>query len=178
MKAFTSAVVFLCGLIILAIAVFIWSGVYNVAADVPHWGVTFWLLDQARERSVEFHSRQITPPALNDRDLVGKGFPAFHDGCRHCHGAPGQSRNRFAQGLYPNPPPLTLDDVQDDLNNAEIFWIVKNGLKMTGMPAFEKIHTDKQIWAIVAFVRALPNIYPQDYQAMIKNSGQEEKKGP
>jgi len=54
------------------------------------------------------------------------------------------------------------------LNNAELFWLVKNGLKMTGMPAFEKFHSDNQLWAIMAFVRDLPNIYPQDYAAMLK----------
>jgi mono/diheme cytochrome c family protein len=168
MKAFLGALACICGFIIVALSAFIWSGIYNIAADVPHWGVTFWILDQARIRSVAFHSRGINPPPLNDKTLVHKAFPYFHETCRHCHGAPGQERNSFAQGLYPNPPPLTLDDVHKGLGDAEMFWVVKNGFKMTGMPAFEKIHTDNQIWAIIAFVRNLPNIYPSDYDAMLK----------
>jgi hypothetical protein len=177
MKAFIWALACICGFIILAGSAFIWSGIYNVAADVPHWGVTFWILEQARNRSIAFHSLGVKPPTLNDKKLVHKAFPYFHEACRHCHGAPGYDRNKFAQGLYPKPPPLSLDEVQKSLDNAEMFWVVKNGIKMTGMPAFEKIHTDGQIWAIIAFVRDLPNIYPWDYRAMLKAEGKQEEAG-
>ena len=177
MKAFFWALACLCAFIILAVGAFIWSGIYNVAADVPHWGVTFWILNQARSRSIAFHSLGVNPPPLNDKTLVHKAFPYFHETCRHCHGAPGHERNAFAQGLYPNPPPLSLGGVQKGLDDAEMFWVVKNGFKMTGMPAFEKIHTDDQIWAIIAFVRNLPNIYPWDYDAMLKAARKGEEAG-
>jgi mono/diheme cytochrome c family protein len=168
MKSFFLTLACICALIVAGGAVFIWSGFYDVGADVPHWRVTLWILEEARESSIAFHSKEIHPPPLNDKKLVHEAFPYFHEACRHCHGAPGYSRNQFARGLYPDPPPLSLEEVQKDSNDAELFWVVKNGLKMTGMPAFEKIHTDDQLWAIIAFVRDLPNIYPWDYEAMLK----------
>jgi len=59
-------------------------------------------------------------------------------------------------------------DVQRDLSDAELFWIVKNGLKMTGMPSFGKTHTEEQIWGIVAFLRHLPTLSPEEHAAMVK----------
>ncbi|MEJ2728613.1 MAG: cytochrome c [Deltaproteobacteria bacterium] len=170
MKSFLVAAACICAILVVAAAGFIWSGFYDVAADVPHGKVVFWILEQTRNRSIAFHSRGIKPPSLNDKKLVHEAFPYFHAACRHCHGAPGQNRNEFAQGLYPNPPPLSLEEVQKSLSDAELFWVVKNGLKFTGMPAFKKIHTDKQTWSIIAFVRDLPNIYPWTYEAMLKAS--------
>jgi mono/diheme cytochrome c family protein len=168
MKAFIWGVVTVIVLIMLGGAIFVWSGMYNVAADVPHYQVTFWLLDEARERSVAFHSRGIVPPSLAGQKLVDVGFPHYHEMCRLCHGAPGVPRLEFAQGLYPNPPSLVSDDVQQDLSDAELFWLVKNGLKMTGMPSFGNTHTEEQLWGIVAFLRRLPNLAPEDYGAMVK----------
>jgi len=110
----------------------------------------------------------VHPPSLSGKQDVPKAFPYFHEACRHCHGAPGFARNKFAQGLYPNPPPLALGKVQKHVDNAAMFWAVKNGIKMTGMPAFEKIHNDDQIWSIIAFVRDLPHIYPSNYRDMLK----------
>lgn len=177
MKAFFGGVVAcICAIVLIGAAV-IWSGIYNVAADVPHWHVTFWILQHARNRSIAYHSRGIQAPPLKDKKLVHQAFPYFQDACRHCHGAPGIDRNKFAQGLYPNPPPLSLDDVQKGLNDAQMFWVVKNGLKMTGMPAFGKIHSDDQIWAIVAFVKDLPNIYPWNYRDMLKAVQKNEETG-
>jgi mono/diheme cytochrome c family protein len=177
MRAFLGGIVLcLCAIVLIA-AAFIWSGIYDVAADVPHWRVTFWILEHAHDRSIDFHSRGIQPPSLKDKQLILQAAPHFQDACRRCHGAPGVDRNDFAQGLYPDPPPLSVDDVQNGLNDAQMFWVVKNGLKMTGMPAFKKIHSDDQLWAIVAFVRDLPNIYPQNYSDMLNAARKGAEKG-
>ena len=176
MKAFFWGILTLIIIGIIGGAIFIWSGFYNVAADVPHYQLTFWILDAARERSVEVHSQGITPPSLKDQKLINLGFPHFHETCQLCHGAPGISRTEFAEGLYPNPPSLRSNDVQGDLSDAELFWVVKHGLKMTGMPSFGETHTEEQIWGIIAFLRRLPELTPEDYQAMVKsgmNSHQE-----
>lgn len=177
MKAFFWGVVTVIVLIILGGAVFVFSGFYNVAADVPHFKVTFLMLGEARDRSIAYHSRNIVPPSLKGEKLVSIGFPHFHEMCRLCHGAPGFHRLELAEGLYPNPPSLASDDVQRDLSDAELFWIVKSGLKMTGMPSFGKTHTEKQIWGIVAFLRRLPNLSPEEYAAMVKPEAEGGQKG-
>ena len=187
MKAFFWGVVTMIVLMILGGAIFVWSGIYNVAADVPHYKVTFLLLDEARESSVAFHSKGIVPPSLEGDKLVNVGLPHFHETCRLCHGAPGAHSAEFAVGLYPVPPSLVSDDVQHDLSDAELFWVVKSGLKMTGMPSFGKTYSEEQIWGIVAFLRRLPKLAPEEYGAMLKtemerNGGKEgqelEHKGP
>jgi len=152
-----------------AAALFIWSGFYNVSARVPHWKLTFLIMEGLREESVAAHSRGITAPSLDAPDLIAVGFAHFHETCRLCHGAPGYKRAEFAEGLYPSPPQLDSDEIRTEVSNAELFWIIQNGLKMTGMPAFGNTHTDRQIWSIAAFVRHLPKLDPAAYEKMVEN---------
>jgi mono/diheme cytochrome c family protein len=178
MKPFVRAFLVLIGLVILGGATFVWSGLYSVAANVPHWGVTFWVLDQAKDRSIAFHSRRTAVPVLKGDDLAGEGFRHFHSSCRLCHGAPGYKRLEFATGLYPLPPDLGSQEVQGDLKDAELYWIVKNGLKLTGMPSFGEILSEKDLAGIIAFLRRLPTLTENAYAAMVKTEGMESSKGP
>jgi mono/diheme cytochrome c family protein len=175
MKSFFVALIVILVCIIVGGAAFVLSGIYNVGADVPHWRLTFLLLEAVRDRSIAVHSEGIKVPSLNEEALVQKGFPHFHEMCRLCHGAPGYVREEFAEGLYPNPPYLGSHEVQRDNDDRELYWIVKNGLKMTGMPAFGKTHTEEQLWGIVAFVRRLPSLDPQTYKQMVETISKEEK---
>jgi mono/diheme cytochrome c family protein len=154
-------------------AAFIWSGAYNVSARSPHWDITFWLLQTVRNQSIASHSKGISAPALEDNEYIQLGLRHFHPMCRLCHGAPGYPREEFAQGLYPSPPDLASDQVQH-LKDAELYWIVDNGLKMTGMPSFGVTHSEKEMWAIVAFLRRLPNLNPRQYNALLKAAGFQE----
>ena len=168
MKSYLVAVLIILGCVILAGAAFVLSGIYNVSADDPHWKATFLLLEAVRERSIAVHSKGISVPPLNNERLVDVGFPHFHDTCRLCHGAPGYPNKEFAEGLYPRPPFLGSHEVQSENEDRELYWIVKNGLKMTGMPSFGKTHSEEQLWGIVAFVRRLPSLDPQHYKEMVK----------
>ncbi len=158
-------------LLIAAGAGFVWSGFYNVAASVPHWQGTSAVLEVARERSIDYHSDGISPPSLDDPELLESGFHHFHPMCRMCHGAPGYERLEFAKGLYPSPPDLTDDHVREEFTDAQIFWIVQNGLKMTGMPAFGPTHSDNELWGLVAVVNQLPEMTPEEYRAKIGTQG-------
>jgi mono/diheme cytochrome c family protein len=152
-------------------AIFIWSGVYDVAATVPHWTLTKLLLEGIREQSVAYHSRGIQSPSLTDPGMISIGFKHFHETCRLCHGAPGVSRLEFASGMNPSPPDLKSIDAQEN-SDRELYWIVENGIKMTGMPAFGPTHTKEQLWAIVAFLRQLPKLTPEQYGEMSREAGQ------
>jgi len=167
MKIFLSVLATLC-LLIGVVAAFVWSGSYNVAATVPHWKATHWFLEQVRERSISAHSRGIIIPPLEDSKLFDIGFENYHAMCRLCHGAPGYSRTEIAKGIYPSPPELASQDVVKSLNNAELHWVIKNGIKMTGMPAFGATHSEDELWAMVAFVKRLPDLKPDKYSAMVK----------
>ncbi len=168
MKNYFWGVVTIIVLIIAGGAIFIWSGAYNMAADVPHWQITYLLLEEARDRSISRHSRDIKAPSPEGQDALETGFHHFHEMCRLCHGAPGFEREEFAEGLYPSPPPLDSGGIQKEFGHAGILWLVTNGLKMTGMPSFSKTHTPEQISDIVAFVEHLPDLGRKGYMGMVK----------
>ena len=157
-------------------AVFVWSGIYNVAASEPHWGITHWLLGKVRERSIVAHSKGIAVLLSDNPERVDMGFRNYHAMCRLCHNAPGYSRTEISKGLYPSPPDLASDDVVKQLSDAELYWVIKNGIKMTGMPAFGSTHSKDELWGMVVFVKRLPNLKPEEYDAMVKSAGLQEEK--
>lgn len=159
-------------ILIAAATLYVWSGRYNVAATSPHWNISIRLIQEARDRSITFHSRGIHAPPLKHPDLLPIGFDHYHAMCRLCHGAPGYAQTETAQGLNPQPPKLTSEGVQG-LKDAELYWVVKNGIKMTGMPAFGPTHEEDELWGIVAFLRDLPKLSPGEYKAMARAAGVE-----
>jgi cytochrome c553 len=141
---------------LLGAAGFVWSGFYDVAATSPHFPVTRWLLEIGMVRSVKFHARNIEAPPLDDVALVERGFRHFETACANCHGEAGI--NQFGEQLLPVAPPLSPKVA--DWSPAELFWIVKHGIKMTGMPSWEAQERDDEVWAIVAFLLKLPDYAP------------------
>ena len=144
---------------------FIYSGIYNVSAMVPHNKLTLWMMNTVSDYSVKHNANDtIKMPDLSDDSLVKMGFVHYREMCVSCHGAPGIKQSEFAEGLYPNPP--MLSKVAEDWTPQQLFWITKNGLKMTGMPAFGPTHNDNMIWAIVAFTKTLPAMTNEQYQVL------------
>jgi len=168
---FILAIVLITG----GISAFVFSGVYNVSAMKPHWSMTFEILEEARDQSISYHSKNIVAPSLNDPKMEDAGFHHFHDTCRLCHGAPGIPSSEFARGLYPSPPDLASSDLHREMNDSNIFWIIKNGLKMTGMPAFGGTHSDQEIWNMVAFIDRLSTLKPDQYNAIVKEAYQRDE---
>lgn len=170
MKILTGSVITIV-ILIAAAALFISSGSYNVSATTPHGNIAHWILGEIRDRSIVYHSKGIQPPSLNDSKLAGLGSRQYHAMCRLCHGAPGYEQAEFAQGLYPKPPDLVSKGIQQR-SEAELYWIVKNGIKMTGMPAFGPTHDEDELWSIVAFLRRMPGMQAKDYGAFVGEAGQ------
>ncbi len=160
--------------ILLAGLAYVFSGYYNISATQPHWTTTLWIIDQLRERSIEAHSKGIRPPPAKTPRLMKTGLEHFHEMCRDCHGAPGYKPEEFAEGLYPKPPDLTDRDIQE-LSDPALFWVVKNGIKMTGMPAFGRTHDNDVLWGMVYVVRQLPGLKPDRYEKMLEAAGVGEK---
>ena len=143
----------------------IYAGVYDIAATAPHWRVTTWLLETARIRSIKAQAAGIqAPPGLDDPAKVLIGVEHYAAHCAVCHGAPGVPKGDIARGLYPPPPDLAK--TAPLYTPAELFWIVKHGLKMTGMPAWSD-HSDEEIWATVGFLEKLPGMNEQDYAGLV-----------
>ena len=153
--------------VVAAAAIAIYAGIFNVAADVPHTQPVYWLMKSVRERSVAIRAADIVVPAdLGDVRRVASGAGQYAEMCSSCHLAPGMKRTEISRGLYPRAPELRRGG---GLTPAEEFWVVKHGLKMTGMPAWGVTHSDEVLWDVVAFLRKLPELTPDQYQALVKS---------
>lgn len=152
-------------LIAVAGAVYLFGGFFNVAASEPHTGVMAWAVERVRHASIEHHARGTPPIPLDDQAAIQEGARAYARlGCANCHGGPGTGWAKFSEGLNPGPPDLKETASKDE--PAEIFWIVKHGISMTGMPSFAKAGaSDDEIARVTAFVKRLPSVTEADYKA-------------
>jgi cytochrome c553 len=168
MRSVIASIVAVVVLVVLAGAVLVHSGAYYVGADEPHWSVTSWLLSQARDRSIRAHASGIAAPAgLGDPARIMVGVSHYAEHCAVCHGAPGTERGDLAERLYPRPP--NLADAARIYTPGELFWIVKHGIRMTGMPAWGD-HSDDELWATVGLLEKLPGMTEQDYAKLVAAS--------
>ena len=141
------------------------TGAYNVAASEPHAGIVRWVLDTTFHNSVRARSdEQTMQPTPAGNTNLRAGFREFQEYCVHCHGAPGVKRAEWASGMTPMPP--NLSRAAKEWSPDEIFWIVKHGVKMTGMPPFGDTESDQTIRNIAAFVDRLPEISPAEFSRM------------
>ncbi|MFP5357608.1 MAG: c-type cytochrome [Gammaproteobacteria bacterium] len=168
----------LAALGIVAGAGFVYSGVYNMAADEPHWPATFKLIETLRERSIKVRAVGIKVPKLDDPKLISEGAAHYPAMCAGCHLAPGMEDTEIRKGLYPQPPSLSEHkhgeshaDMDMQAMAARQFWIIKHGIKMTAMPAWGTTHSDEAIWGLVAFLQKLPGMTPEEYVALAGGEG-------
>ncbi len=143
---------------------FIYSGMFNVSASYPDSHMAEWVLSTTMDNSVKRHAKGIEIPNLDDPAMITKGLSHYRLMCVGCHGAPGVEIEGPAKGLNPEPPEMA--EAAGDWKPNELFWITKNGVRMSGMMGWGNTHTDKEIWAIVAFVKKLPSMKPEEYKAM------------
>lgn len=155
---------------IAGVATVMYSGVVDVAADEPHGDLVYWLLEQTRENSIAAASKNIEVPDLSDPDLLLSGGSDYQFMCSTCHLAPGQTESDMSVGLYPAPPNLTVSHEEHDADAKQqaqrYYWVIKHGIKASGMPAWGKTHDDKRIWGMVAFLQRLPTLTPDQYQIL------------
>lgn len=155
-------------LVVVAIAglVVMVSGIMPIKASSGHWPVTKWMLGFSMSRSVATNSTGIAVPLnLDDKALVVKGAGHFETGCAPCHGNPVWKQPRIAHRLTPTPP--SLSEKVGDWESAELFYIVKHGVKFTGMPAFPAPHRDDEVWAVVAFLEELQSLDEDGYRELV-----------
>jgi mono/diheme cytochrome c family protein len=152
------------GLVIAAAAgVFFFGGFFNVAGTQEDHPAVAWALIKVREASIRRHATEKAPP-LDGADMVRAGAAAYAArGCVACHGGPGVAWQKFSEGLHPDPP--DLKKVVTERSPEELFFVVKNGINMTGMPSFKLAGVDDpEIWSIVAFLKKLPDVSEQDFK--------------
>lgn len=147
---------------------FIRAGIYNVGADDPHYPATYAVLEQLRKASIDARARKLEAPSdLMSQARITQGAGNYAAMCTQCHLAPGMASTELSRGLYPAPPNLTRQSV----DAAEAFWVIKHGIKASGMPAWGGSMADEYIWNMAAFIQKLPTLDPAQYQALVDASG-------
>jgi hypothetical protein len=169
MRLIKSLLLVVAALVLLGAALGLF-GVYDVAADTPHWRPVYALLEWARDRSIAARADDIEAPPLDDPELLAAGAEHYAAMCTGCHLAPdARADTELRAGLYPQPPKLIERNAER--SPAETFWIIKHGIKSTGMPAWGKTHDDRAIWGLVALVERLPRLSAEDYAALVRGGG-------
>lgn len=148
---------------------FVYFGLYNVSAIEQHTSAVYWLLQYSMRRSVRARSEDIAVPPLDDPEMLARGFRHYRAHCAQCHGAPGRARADEGKGM--TPVPVNLAQTAREWPAAEIYWVIKHGIKMTGMPAWKYRMSEEDLWATTAFVMRLPGLRPAEYRALERACG-------
>ena len=125
-------------------------------------------------RSIRRHAPAIANPVASTPEVLREGLSHYKENCVTCHGAPGVTPGEIGKGLNPPPPDLTIERVQAR-TDGELFWIVSQGIRWTGMPAFAPTHREEEIWRIVAFLRHLPKLTEEERAALKAETEEEEE---
>ena len=173
MKAWWRAIKLFIGFLVLAVlgtGAWLYTGAVPVGADQDHWRITYWLLETVRERSVSRAARDVEvhlPRELEGEALL-TAVAGYEDMCAACHAPPGRSPSALAQGL--NPPAPDLARVAGERTPAELFWVTRHGIRMTGMPAWGETHSDEELWPLVALMLRFPELADGEYDQLLEEA--------
>ena len=152
---------------IVSVFAIVTSGVVNVGADQEHSPMMFSIFETARNRSIAHASKDIVVPDLEKVELISSGGADYKDMCAGCHLSPGVDKTDFSESLYPKPPNFTKAEIVKRYQTADgakqSFWAIKHGIMASGMPAWGASHDDARMWAMVAFIRSLPELDEAQY---------------
>lgn len=152
------------------------SGIISIKASSGHWAITNWFLQFSKSRSMATHTIGTEVPSLDKPWRIMKGAGHYETACMPCHGSPAQPQPRVAE--YMLPPPPGLSHIIEKRDAAELYYVVKHGIKFTGMPAWPAPHRDDEIWAVVAFLREMAKLDAPAYQELAIGPGRQTDGAP
>ena len=137
------------GVVLLGIGVFcyFWGGFAPTATDAKALPFEETLAMHALHARADKEAPKNVPFPVNG-DTMMNGAMVYADQCAVCHGLPGKERTSIAAGMFPRPPQLFKGTGVTDDPAGETYWKVKNGIRLTGMPAFKDTLNDKDMWAV------------------------------
>jgi mono/diheme cytochrome c family protein len=142
--------------------------VHGFSARAEPLAVEKAVAERLRHLSVPAAERDLKNPLPVSDETLAEGRAHFADHCAICHGNDGRGETEVGKGLYPKAPNMREEDTQE-MTDGEIFYIIKNGVRFTGMPAWgdpESSTDDESNWKLVHFIRHLPKLTPQEIQEM------------
>lgn len=152
------------GVILVAAAagfIVVYTGAYDVAATDRHVPFVRWAFETTMRNSVESRALELSPRPADAEVSMEDAGRLYGHACVHCHGGPGVERAHWATEMLPMPPELT--HAATEWSAPEIFWIVKHGIKMSGMPPFGPHESDETLWSVAAFVERLPAMTAEEF---------------
>jgi mono/diheme cytochrome c family protein len=158
-------------LVALAVVLGILAGAYLVTAGVsarPQPGrVEAFAARAVRGVAIRLRTRGLTDPVPASPDVVAEGLAHFADHCASCHGNDGSGDIEMGRGLYPRAPDMRLPATQN-LSDGELFYIIENGVRFTGMPGWATgtAAGEESTWHLVQFIRHLPRLTPDELERM------------
>src|SRR5262245_35061109 len=152
-------------LAVLLVGGYFFAGFFNVGAEWEDPAPIASALARVRTASIARRAHANPPMPLDEATTISAGAQHYAKaGCTHCHGGPGVEWSKFSEGLNPSPP--DLKEVVNEREPAQLFWAVKHGIRMTGMPSFAKAGVpDTEVWQIVAFLKKLPKVAYAEYKS-------------
>jgi mono/diheme cytochrome c family protein len=127
--------------------------------------VETYVASTARRLSVPASERNATNPFTPSPQLMAEARAHFADHCATCHGNNGSGKTEIGQNLYPKAPDMRLP-VTQNLTDGEIYYVIHNGIRLTGMPAWGTEEKDEDSWKLVLFIRHLPQLLPEEEREM------------
>ncbi len=138
---------------------------HGFSAREKPWRVEAFLARNVRRMAIPAGANRLENPLLSSPEILAEARDHFADHCAICHGNEGQGNTVIGRNLYPPAPDMTQEETQR-LTDGELFYIITNGIRFTGMPAWEEEHTDEETWKQVLFIRHLPNLTPEELEMM------------
>lgn len=158
---FIRTVLILAIIVVGAAIAYAYSGHYDVSVGSGHAPWTAWYLETLRERAIHSRADTIEVPNLEGADMVEAGAVAYDGTCAGCHGRPGRPPS---DSFEPSPPALT----RGQPDPAKVFWVSRNGIKMSAMPRIgEERVSDEQLWQIAAFLQTASSLTEGEYRELV-----------
>jgi mono/diheme cytochrome c family protein len=141
--------------------------VAGVSARAEPGGLEHALARAVRDLAIGWHARQETNPVPKTAEAVAVGRAHYADHCASCHGNDGSGNTAMGRSLYPRAPDMRAAATQN-LDDHELFYIIENGIRLTGMPAWGTGTKEGQedSWRLVHFIRHLPQITEEEIEEM------------
>lgn len=159
---------FIIGIVVVGVAAFAYFllGMAPVATAAAPMPFERYLAGKALHAEIARAAPKTVPIPVTEANLLA-GAKLYKDNCSMCHGLPGQPVSPIAAGEFPKPPHLFKGKGVTDDPPGETFWKVKNGIRLTGMPAFGTSYSDNQLWQ-VSLLLANADKLPASVQAVLK----------
>lgn len=166
------------GTLILVVLVVLAGFVVVVIASIFHNGLSAratptvierMMARDARHLAIPSSAREVKDPVPDSAENLREARMHFADHCAICHGNDGSGETMIGRGLYPKPPDLRQPETQK-LSDGELFWVIENGVRFTGMPAFSSPGMQNESWKLVHFIRHLPKLTEEERMEMEENN--------